>query len=522
MIYSYETERHFLAGILKYPNQFSEVASFITDDDFFCGASQINITLFRVIRAALQNGEFIDPVIISERVKSYGLTFDDDINVADYIESLYHTKINEESIVQVSKELKKFTIRRQIFNACSEVAKKMKSIPSSSSYDDIIRTADSIYNKQIDIYESGLDVPVNIFEKMEAFIEERGNNPITEFGMMGPHPKINEIYGSLVRPGNITVIVARSAVGKTSFVMDYAIRTAAKYDVPVLHFDNGEMSEEELIVRECAALSGVPFYLLETGQWRKAGPEIVKKVRDVWPKVKNLKFYYFGVGGQTVDQMITSIKRFYYSKVGRGKEMIFSFDYIKTSSESRGANYQEHQIVGEMVDKFKRCIQKELKFDGKPTVGMLTSVQANRIGISNNRNSTDLVEDESIISLSDRIIHFASHVFFLRQKTLDELQAYKGFGTHNLICFKFRHLGRDIAGALQPVKFPDGSIKRNFINLEFSNFGIEEKGDLRDIVKSLGPNLVPAVGEPGEDAPEMVIDGRDQEEKNEEGHRKDA
>jgi replicative DNA helicase len=58
---------------------------------------------------------------------------------------------------------------------------------------------------------------------------------------------------------------------------------------PSLHFDNGEMSKEELIMRQCAALSGVSMHLLESGKWRQAGEAGSWKVRSVWPKIKRLK-----------------------------------------------------------------------------------------------------------------------------------------------------------------------------------------------------------------------------------------
>jgi replicative DNA helicase len=206
---------------------------------------------------------------------------------------------------------------------------------------------------------------------MEEFIEERGNNPIDQFGLMGPHERVNELYGSLLRPGNITVVVARAGVGKTQFCMDFCTKVSSiNNNVPILHFDNGEMSKEELIVRQCSALSGVPMHLLETGRWRQAGEEIVQKVRDTWNRVKEFKFYYYNVAGHSIDSMLNIIRRFYYSEVGRGNPMIFSFDYIKTTYERQnGASSWE--TVGRMVDKFKQLIQKELCFNGAPTVAML-------------------------------------------------------------------------------------------------------------------------------------------------------
>jgi hypothetical protein len=114
---------------------------------------------------------------------------------------------------------------------------------------------------------------------------------------------------------------------------------------------------------------------------------------------------------------------------------------------------------------------------------MFTSVQSNRTGITNNRTAANVIDDESTVSLSDRIIQFCSHMFILRNKTIDEIQEDgERFGTHKLINIKARHLGSDIAGAFEPVLVGD-TLRKNFINLEFKNFNITEKGDLRDIVR---------------------------------------
>ena len=484
MIYNFELEKQLLAGLIKYPESFAEISNFVSNSDFYSKQSSLHSAIFRIIKQAIDVGDEIDEIIIAQRVNEVGLSFEDNLNPSDYIKSLSLRKVPEGNILKTAKELKKYTIRREILESSQDIVKKMKNIAPESSYRDIIEAADNVYNSRINLYEIGNDTPENIYEDMEALVEERGNNPVTEFGMMGPHQKINDIYGSLLRAGNITVIVARSGVGKTQFCMDYSTKVSLEYGVPVLHFDNGEMSKEELIMRQCAALSGVPMHLLESGKWRQAGQDIVDKVRSVWPKVKNLKFYYYNVGGMDVDSMVNTLKRFYYAKVGRGNQMVFSFDYIKTTSESVG-NKSEWQVVGEMVDKFKKCVQKEILNDGNPVIPMITSVQSNRYGITTNRTSQNIVDDESIVSLSDRITQFCSHMFILRSKTTDEVETEGGrFGTHKLINVKARHLGSDIAGAVEPVSIGD-SLRKNAINLDFNNFNITERGDLRDIARVL-------------------------------------
>ena len=416
MVYSYELEQHLIAGLIKHPQTYPLIASFIDASDFFDQNTIVNKTIFSVLRQSLEKGDALDEVILTQRVQSLNISFEDNINISDYIKALSLRQISKDGVLKAAQELKKITVRREIHNSSLEVAKSMKSLSANASFDDIVSQADKIYNDKINLYEMGSNKPENLFDEMEDFIEERGNNPIDEFGLMGPHQRVNELYGSLLRPGNITVVVARAGVGKTQFCMDFCTKVSEMNNhVPVLHFDNGEMSKEELIIRQCSALSGVPMHLLETGRWRQAGEDIINKVRRTWNKIKNFKFYYYNVAGHSIDSMLNIIRRFYFSEIGRGNKMIFSFDYIKTTYERQnGASSWE--TVGRMVDKFKQLIQKELCFNDVPAVAMLTSVQSNRLGITNNRSAENVVDDESIVSLSDQITQFCSHLFLLRQK----------------------------------------------------------------------------------------------------------
>ena len=185
--------------------------------------------------------------------------------------------------------------------------------------------------------------------------------------------------------------------------------------------------------------------------------------------------------------------------------MIFSFDYIKTTFENK-SNKNEWQIVGEMVDTFKKLITKEILYENKPVISMITSVQMNRTGTSRNRSSENIVEDETVVSLSDRITQFCSHMFLLRSKEPAEIAEHSNFGTHKLTNIKSRHLGQDPMGEIQPVRMLDGTLKRNFINLDFNNFNITERGDLRDLVEHLRVEGI-SPDEDGEDSlPQLFND----------------
>tara|TARA_Y100000361_G_C11161802_1_gene347918 strand:- start:6337 stop:7845 length:1509 start_codon:yes stop_codon:yes gene_type:complete len=495
-MHSHELEQEVISGILNNHDFYIEISPFISPADF---VSDLNKTIYSFIKSEHDQGNVITVPTLSERIKLSGISFEDNIPPFDYLSSLEMRSTPKKTALQASKELAKLSVRRGIKSMAEKLAKDMESLDSSTPYSEIISFADKSFNNKINSYENSEESVNNIFEIMEPVVEAIGNNPIESFGPDGPHPVLQECYGSLLRPGNITVIVARTGVGKTQFTMDYCIKVSSSTGMPVLHLDNGEMSEEELLMRQCASMSGVPIRLLETGQWRQAGDEVVNKVRAVWDKVKSYRFYYINVGGITVDEMIQKVKHFYYTNIGRGNPMILCYDYIKTTSESM-KHKPEYQVVGEMLDKLKKLVQKDLctvnsQGQKTPHVALMTSVQSNRTGITNNRRSDSLVEDESIVSMSDRITQFSSHLFSLRQKTMDELAEEEGFGTHKLTCFKYRHLGDNVHRAIQPVRTEDGELKRNFINLNFENFMITECGDLNDFIDSTTSATLNDIGE---------------------------
>ena len=491
MIYSSEIERAVLAGLLQHPECYPEVANYLSEEDFYKEDSQLHTSIFRIMKMALDSAERIDATLLLSRMQQLKLAFEDNIDLSQYIVSLDLKKVTPDAFISTVKELKKFTARRVLFLKCRDVANGLKKADPKLTYSQVIEKADQEFNSTLARLETGNDDLIDLFSNMRQLLYDRAENSNDEVGMMGPFPKLNDIYGSILRPGNITVVVARSATGKTTLCLDYCIKVAAKYNVPVIHFDNGEMSEEELNMRAVAAISGVPMYLLESGKWNKTSwnghtaEELTNIVERAITKAEKIKFFYYNVAGMNIEQQTTALKRFYYSRIGRNNPVIFSYDYIKIDYT---ANNKDTWVqVGRTVNDFKQLISKHVLDDNrKPVISMFTSLQANRSGVTTNKNSNEIIEDESVASLSDNIIQFCSHMFLLRHKTLDELSTYgKSFGTHNLIALKKRHLGKDVNGALKEVIMPDGRKKHNFINLDFSNFEVKERGDLRDIVAHL-------------------------------------
>ncbi len=85
MIYSHELEQHLLAGLIKHEESYFEVVNLINEDDFRAGGSEVNKTIYKILKQSIEAGDSVDDVLISQRVKELNISFDENINIFDYI-----------------------------------------------------------------------------------------------------------------------------------------------------------------------------------------------------------------------------------------------------------------------------------------------------------------------------------------------------------------------------------------------------------------------------------------------------
>lgn len=476
-IHSLKVEKHVLGGLLKYPQIFPEIQKFITEKDF---VNEVHSTIFSVISSILDNGGSLDKVILSEKIKNLGISFNEEIDIYRYIDNISFTQITQSATQEASKELLKLRIRRDIHKLGKNIQDFSKNC-GSDAIPDIISACDKLYGDKIQSYEME-DDPINLFEGIEELVEERGNSPESESGLQTPFSEFNRLYGGL-RPGNLYAIVSRPAQGKTTWINNLLIKSAELNNVPALILDT-EMNTTDIQFRIASSLTNIPMWWLETGNWRK-NEDMVKTFRSKIKSIKSMKCNHYFVGNKNIDQICSMVRRWYCSKVGRGNRCILAYDYVKLTGEKVGQNWAEHQAIGEKIDKLKK-LSEEIN------APIITAMQMNRSGERGTQGA--LVDDSSAISLSDRLQWFASFVSIFRRKTLDEMgEDSNQFGTHKLIPLKTRFQGKDATGHHDIIRrrFQDGSERfmNNYLNFNVENFNVEERGSLQDIVNAQNENF---------------------------------
>lgn len=467
-------ERRALAGLLKYPDIYWDIQQYVSDKDF---VDNVHEVIFFVLKSAIENKEEIDRVLIGKKINDLGIRFKNNLNVHEYLEALELSQITENGTKKTFVELFDLRVRRDVFDKAKSVCDYIIN-NKTEKLDSVITNCDNIYNSAISQYIDS-DEPINVFDHVEQWVEELGENPTEEVGYKVPFPEFQEMYGGL-RKGNLYAIVSRAGQGKSTFIneMVFGACRLSNFSISGLCLDT-EMFTKDTSLRMISALTGVPFYYIETGLWRK-NKEFEEKIRNCWRtmKAEKFKYYHYHVRNKHIDEVVPFCRRWFRKNVPN-KEAIIAYDYVKLTSEKLDKNWAEHQAIGEKVDKLKKMGEELL-------VPVVTAMQLNRSGENHGRKGSDVVDDASAISLSDRLQWFASFVGIFRRKTLDELtEDGLDFGTHKLIPLKTRFQGKSSGGHFDLVKRQDGdktTYHQNFLNFNVENFEIKEKGSLRDIV----------------------------------------
>lgn len=479
---SLEIEKNCVAGILRFPNIITDLPTEIIPDDF---SLEIHQVIFSVVRNILMNGERPDIVLVAENIRNLGFMVKEDFNIYEYIEALSIIQINEKAVFSYFQELKKYSICRALDETAITIREALRHNLNDPA-PEIIHKVDEIYNKQLDLYGKRTEEVVDVYSNIERLLMERAANPVEEMGIPTPFSIFNRYFGGL-RNGNVYVWASRAGEGKSTLLNYIANQIAINNTkVKILYLDT-EMESNDVMLRMAATMCDVPMWYLDTGNWAK-NPEMYQKVMAALKLIKgnsSPNFYHRYVANVSIDEIISIIRRWYFStckRLGDDCQAIIVYDYLKITGEKVNADNKEYQIIGDKVNRLKDIVTKI----GAP---LLTAVQVNRTGVNSNKSGEQTTDDDSIIALSDRIKWFCTYLGIFRHKTYEEIDADGSqFGTHAMFTLKGRFQGRESQGHTDWVRIErqgqKPSYRPNYINYNVTNFTVEERSCLKDMIKN--------------------------------------
>jgi len=221
----------------------------------------------------------------------------------------------------------------------------------------------------------------------------------------------DDAIGGGMRRGTISVIAARSKMGKSFLGANFAVNIA-RQNIPVLYLDT-ELEKNYQQTRMHAIMAQVPLNSIETGLVFQKPDEQARLIK-AQKELASLPFYYVSIKGWTIEQQISIIRRFYTKIVGRQpdgryKPSLVILDYLKLMNSDDKGSHQEWEALGYRMTALHDLMSQ---YDAS----MLAFAQQNRSGLDK--------DDESTISGSDRIIWLCDNFSVLGMKpNMDAVEA---------------------------------------------------------------------------------------------------
>ncbi len=343
--WSESAEDSLLGALLTDNARYDEVAGILEDRDFYLGA---NRHIFRAISTLISENKLAEVVSVSQWLKDRDLLeqvggFKE---IADLVEAgtsanirLYAEIIRDKSILRAV-----ITVSGKMADlAFSANGKTAQTVLSEAQA--LLQTVDANTMRGEKTFRSAQELLADVFTRMENIKEGEADGVRT--GFRGVDAIVNPLL-----PGQLIVIGARPAVGKTALAVNIAMSASILQKKTVGMFSM-EMTDIEIFTRVLSGVSRVP-----SGKFREArlSDKDNRHVMDAAAKINEMQFFIDDTGGLSIEEL--SARARLQSRLIGGFGLLI-VDYLQLSHARSGSDNRSVELG--IVSGGLKKLAKELK-----------------------------------------------------------------------------------------------------------------------------------------------------------------
>lgn len=383
-----EVEQKVLSAMLVSPEARTECLARVSPDDFFKPAHR---TIFEAMRNLEERGLRVDSVCLIDELRIKGqlehvggeATI---IGLDDYLAVL--------SAPQNLDILLRESARRKVLSAMNTIAAVVAEPPSETA--DFIAKVQDIFLKSTErvIPDDLKNMPALMSELDEA-IEAVREGRADALGVMTGFKHIDQLTCGF-QPGQLIVIGARPAIGKSALALNFALNMAAKGIKTV--FFSIEMSSKEIAERFASMATPLSVPALRHGIPDNVQRMAYERARDY------LRSLPIDIDDATVETV--SSMRAKASRALKGFERgVVIIDYLQLVQSPQGRRYDNRNNEIGMISRGLKIMAKEL---GVPVIALsqlsraVESRATQKPMLSDLRESGSIEQDADIVMFLDR------------------------------------------------------------------------------------------------------------------------
>ncbi len=324
-----EAEKAVLGSVLVDREMMSTVTEVLQSQDFY---SPLHETIYVALVTLWERGEPLDKITLAEELKQRGLL--DNIGGMAYISSLMDTVPTAASAEYYAKIVREKAALRSLIHVGTQISRMgyeyEEDVPGA--LDESEQLVFEVGNRS----NRGAFTPVSsllldTFYKIEMRFAQKGNRT----GVTSGFPDI-DAYTAGFQPGNLIILAARPAMGKTSLALNMCVEAAREERKPIALFSL-EMTNQELVERLISSEARIDASNLRKGSIKETD---WAKISSAMSTLNDLPIHLDDSGGLTISEIRSRCRRL-KSKDGLAAIFIDYLQLVKASTSARNQNRNE-------------------------------------------------------------------------------------------------------------------------------------------------------------------------------------
>ena len=384
-----DAEANVLSAMLLSSEVVEEALTELLPDDFY---RPMNKSLFETMHDMYDRSMPIDSITLIDYLNSENKL--QEVGGEAYILELMGQTLSLVNWQHHASIVRRDAMLREIIGATNQINQLAYNAPTDTK--EVVERAESMLLSVTDREVKNAYKPLNDF-LIEAFNEAK---EVCEAGGVAAgvptgYPSLDRMLMGL-REGQLVIIGARPAVGKTSFALNLALNAASEgYTVA---FFSLEMSGKEIAQRFICAHAQVSMSNFRTG---KISPQEWANIGQAAEDLSRLDILIDDTPGITVTEIRAKARRMLHNK----EKAIIILDYLQLVSPPAGRRAESRTVEVSEMSRALKIMAKELAV---PVISLsqLSRAGESRTGkrpqLSDLRESGSIEQDADIVMFLDR------------------------------------------------------------------------------------------------------------------------
>lgn len=384
-----EAEANVLSAMLLSPDVVDDAISELRIDDFYRPAHR---ELFNVMVSMNERGIPIDSISVVDHLASENKLAA--VGGEAYILELVGNTIPLANWEHHAEIVRRDSLLRELIKASDQISRLAYDAPLDAK--EAVEQAEGLILKITDrevsnAYRTLTDFMIEAYDEAAEVAAAGGQ----AHGVATGYPSLDRLLLGL-REGQLVILGARPAVGKTSFALNLALNAAA--DGYTVGFFSLEMSGKEIAQRLICAHAMVSISDFRTG---RIEPAQWANITEATQELAKLDILIDDTPGTTVTEIRAKARRMLHNK----EKSLIILDYLQLVSPPAGRRAENRSVEVSEMSRALKILAKEL---GVPVIALsqLSRAVESRTGkrpqLSDLRESGSIEQDADIVLFLDR------------------------------------------------------------------------------------------------------------------------